>query len=313
MTAKKERPERARYTEIILFFALTLCVMTFSVKLSPLVSAQVRYGLRLCFEAVIGSVFPFMILTDLITETTLFRAPEVFRRLFEKLFKINGEGVGAFLLGLICGFPTGVRMTKELFESDRISKDEFERLVALSSNMGPAFIISGVGIGLLGSVRAGLILYFSSVISAALTGMLFGIGKSVKSVEAPRLSSSFSLVTSIKNATQNTLSICGFIVFFSILSGLASILIKSPLTLSAVLSFLEVSNAAKFISALNFQYENLKFMLISFSVSFCGLSIFMQTKSFFSKPSFSSARFLLIKLAEGIISALVTWVLLLLI
>ena len=55
---------------------------------------------------------------------------EVFRRLFEKLFKINGEGVGAFLLGLICGFPTGVRITKELFENGRISKDEFERLVA---------------------------------------------------------------------------------------------------------------------------------------------------------------------------------------
>ena len=311
MTAKKERPERARYTEMILFFVLTLCVMIFSVKLSPLVSAQVRYGLRLCFEAVIGSVFPFMILTDLITETTLFRAPEVFRRLFEKLFKINGEGVGAFLLGLICGFPTGVRITKELFESDRISKDEFERLVALSSNMGPAFIISGVGIGLLGSVRVGLILYFSSVISAAATGMIFGIGRVAKSTEERVCAKTFSLVSSIRNATLSTLSICGFIVFFSILSGLASILIKSPLTLSAALSFLEVSNAAKFISALNFQYENLKFMLISFSVSFCGLSIFMQTKSFFSEPSFSSARFLLIKLAEGIISALVTWVLLL--
>jgi len=289
-------------------FGLVMITVTFilSVKMSGRINYYIKSGLSLCFEAIIGSVFPFMIISDIIGEIDIFQKKIIFKTAFEKLFKINGNAISAFVLGIVCGFPIGIKTAANLYRKQYVSRDECERLIAISGNMSPAFIISGIGAALCKSIKAGILLYALSIMSSVFLGIILGIGKSAGDVIMPHNENNFSLTKSIKNASLNTIGICGFILFFSAVCGICREFIKNRFLYVCLLPFLEVSNAAKEISALIFVEQNLKLSLISFSVSFSGLSIFMQTKSFISDLDLSMRPYFFTKLFSGLISALIT-------
>ena len=163
-TAKnKNISKRVYFIPQILIILLSFFI---SFNLSPLISDYVFLGLKLCAVSIIGSVFPFLILTDLIVSFSHFERIKPLRLLFEKLFKINGYALSAFLSGVLCGFPIGVKVSSDLYCRGTVSKDEFERLICFSNNTGPAFIISGIGVSMLGNLKTGVVLYFSMLISA---------------------------------------------------------------------------------------------------------------------------------------------------
>lgn len=282
-------------------FAITIL---FSVILSPRISLYVKDGISLCYEAIIGAVFPFMIITDLVSHSLKFDSHGIVKKLFEKTFNINGQATSAFLLGAVCGFPTGVKLSADMYKRGIITKEECERLIGFSSNMGPAFIISGIGAALCGSIRTGVILYAVTLVSGVISGFLMGIGKVASNNSAYSESSDFSLTDSIKGATKSTINICGFIIFFSAVCGLLSTVIKNDFIYSLFLPFLEISNATKSISAITFVSKNAKLVAIAFSVSFSGLSIYMQAKSFFSEEKISMRPYLAAKLTSALISSL---------
>ena len=309
MTKSEIGAKKRNYINDALNLILLSLTVLFSVTLSPKISFFVKEGLTLCFEAIIGSVFPFMIITDAISQSLKFEDSYTLKKLFERLFKINGRAVSAFILGAVCGFPVGVKLAADMYKRGVINKDECERLIGFSSNMGPAFIISGVGAALCGSVTTGIILYAVALISAAISGAVLGLQKNPSSISSSSKNSVFSLTDSIKSATKSTVTICGFIIFFSAVCGVLSILVKNDFLCALTLPFFEISNATKKISALSFIPKNTKLIIIAFSVSFSGLSIYMQAKSFFEKAEISMKPYLEAKLLSGIISAFIMAVL----
>lgn len=98
-------------------------------------------------------------------------------------------------------------------------------------NAGPAFVISAVGAGMLGSVRYGAVL-FAAHIAASL---LMGIGQRVwmgrhpvvdrvpmeARRPAPRLPVSTAFVESVNAACRSLLYMCGFVVLFAALLSLS--------------------------------------------------------------------------------------------
>ncbi len=305
MTKANIGTKNKKYLNASLNLILLSLTILFSVTLSPKISIYVKEGLTLCFEAIIGSVFPFMIITDAVLEILNFEDSHRLKGLFERLFKINGRAVSAFILGAICGFPVGIKLAADMYRRGVITKDECERLIGICGNMGPAFIISGVGAALCGSIGIGLVFYAVTVVSGAISGMISGFQKTPSDTPYSKVNAVFSLTDSIKSATKNTLSICGFIIFFSVVCGVLSILIKDDFIYTLILPLFEISNATKSISASNFIPQDVKFILISFSTSFSGLSIYMQTKSFFQRGEISMKPYLKTKLLSGSISALI--------
>jgi sporulation integral membrane protein YlbJ len=294
------------------FFSLCLLVLSISCSLffSENVGAYVRSGLSLCYSVIIGSVFPFMILSDFLYSNI---SPDSFGFLggaFEKIFKINRLGIFPFLIGIICGFPLGAKSAYELYLDGSITKDECERLIAFSNNTGPAFIVSGIGASLRGSVWDGIILYISMIVSAIATGFILGIKKDFTKGCSNSAIHGYDLVKSVKNAATNTLGVCGFVVFFSVVTGFFSLILKEEMALSLVFSLFEVSNAAKKLAFSSFN-GNLSLVLTSFAISFSGLSVHMQTKAILADGGISMRRHFVGKLFQGIFSALVTALILL--
>ena len=283
------------------YLLILISVLLLSSCFSSYISEYVKIGIKLCFGSVIGAVFPFMILTDLIISMPSFDSIGIGRRIFEKIFNINGYAIIAFIIGIICGFPLGVKCARDLYESGVITKEECQRLIGFSNNTGPAFIISGVGYAMRGSVRDGVILYLSMVLSAVLVGALFGIKRKASNIKGDIQRRAFDLTTSVRSAAEGTLNVCAFVTIFTVFSGFVSLLIKNTTVRLIIISFLEVGNACSNISSLSSASIH-SLPLCAFAISFSGISVHMQAKSVLSGCELSMKKYYKMKLLQGVIA-----------
>ena len=130
-------------------------------------------GLKLCITTLIPSMFPFFILSDLWETVIYFDSNSIVAKGFEKIFNINGEGLSCFLIGSICGFPLGAKSLSEKYCDNFFNDEELDSLSALCNNPSAPFVISGIGVGLFGSLKIGIILQISVLLSAIFIGWFF--------------------------------------------------------------------------------------------------------------------------------------------
>ncbi len=201
-----------------------LCGLFALLRASPDAIAASRYGLRLCGELIVPSLFPFFVLSGLLARLGL---PAALGRLLARpaarLLHVSGAGATALLLGLTGGYPMGAAYVAQLIREGTVSKAEGERLLLFCNNSGPAFLVGAIGVGVFGSVSIGLRLYAVHALAAVLTGLLLR-GKrspSPSSVsEAAALPFSEALTEAVRQAASSMLNVCGFVVCFAVFTGL---------------------------------------------------------------------------------------------
>jgi hypothetical protein len=262
----------------------------------------VIYGFKICAFNVIPTLFPFFILADLWCKIIYISPNSPFAKLLTP-FRISHECADAFFIGNVCGFPLGAKMLISKYEDQLICKDELDRLLPLCTNPSLAFVVSGVGAGLLGNIKTGIMLYLSTVISAVIVYMLFNRqpSKSLKSVEKSR--QSFSIINSIINAGNSCITVSSFIIFFSSIIGLIKAVIKNEVIVSIISAFLEVGSACSIIAECGSSLGRYSLPLIAFSLSFSGISVFLQVLSFSS--NIKPYKYITKKLMQGILSAFI--------
>jgi hypothetical protein len=150
---------RRRSASALLFSCFLILVCLFSTLLSDELARHVKDGMRLAALVIIPSVFPFMIISDLIACVVDFSAMRRLGRIFERIFSISSAALGPALVGMIAGFPIGARMASEVYRKGAISRRDAETVAAISSTPSLAFTVSGVGSAMLGDVGLGAILY----------------------------------------------------------------------------------------------------------------------------------------------------------
>ena len=290
---------------ILVLLVFSIIAMTIITKQS-IVKNAIEMSLKICISTIIPSVFPFMILSDyLICNFTIDKDSKL-SRLFCKLFSISSAGVLPFLIGNICGFPLGAQMISKLYENGYIDRDEYERLIPLCGNPSVAFVISGVGMGMRGSIKEGMILYAAIIVSTIISGVIWQSKKSASYFCEFSGYSSFSLTSSVKSAAISSIYISAYIVFFSILIGLAGSFGMTEFVTLILASFLEIGNAASIIS--RSEIGNLSLPLTAFSLAFSGISVYMQVMCF-STPERRNRYYMKIKFTEGVIAFIITLVL----
>lgn len=112
----------------------------------PALSLQYAYtGLALWFQKMIPTLLPFMILSGIMISMNL---TERFVRLLHPILhffcKTTPNGSYTLLMGFLCGFPMGARIAGELRREGRLSKEEAQRLLSFSNNIGPIYFLSFV-------------------------------------------------------------------------------------------------------------------------------------------------------------------------
>lgn len=283
--------------------ALTLTpILTFF--LAEEISVSVKNALMLCASVIIPSVFPFIILSDFLYRFIDFGSMRKLGELFEKLFKINRAGLYPFTLGLLCGFPLGVKCASELYNDGRISKDECERLIGFCNNTGPAFLVCGIGLGLRKNIYDGLALYVATVLSAVLVGMIFSVGKASSVSDCRKYTdASFSVTRSVRNAGMGCLNICSYLTFFACITGIIKSILGEGLVYFLIIPFLEVGTATDILSKTALLGSVGSLALSAFAVGFSGFSVHLQALSFLSETDVKVGRYFTMKLLQGILAA----------
>ena len=191
-------------------------------------AAAVREGLQLCAGTVIPSLFPFFVVISLLLQLGLADYLQgVCGPVMGPLFHMRGVCALPLLAGLLGGYPTGARTAAELYRQGRLSRQEAELLLGFCDNCGPAFLLSYVGAGVLGSPQAGVWLFGIHIVSALLAGMLLcrvwrdrGPGLLGSSLPVKVLTFPEALTSSVSSAITSTLNICAFVVLFRTLAAL---------------------------------------------------------------------------------------------
>ena len=125
----------------LFFLLLTGCILTNS----QLSIQYASLGLELWFTKMIPSLLPFMILSGImirlnLTEKLAMTAYPV----IGPLYRVSKNVCYCMILGFLCGFPMGAKVTADLLERDRITPREAEYLLAFCNNIGPVYFCSFV-------------------------------------------------------------------------------------------------------------------------------------------------------------------------
>ena len=198
--------------------------------LRPAEAAQaVRDGLALCAATVIPALFPFFVVLSLLLKLG---AAAALQRLcapfMGPMFHMRGICAGPLLAGLLGGYPAGAQTAAQLYEEGLLSRREAEVCLGFCNNCGPAFLLSFAGTQVLRSSRAGVYLWLIHLLSALLTGMILCRLAGMRRCKAPPpalpLSAAESpgraLPQAVAGAAQALVSICAFVVFFSVVTAL---------------------------------------------------------------------------------------------
>ena len=189
------------------------------------VRAAAAEALSLCARSVIPALFPFLVVSSLLLSLGLGELlSPMLAGLMEPLFRVDGVGSSALLRGLVGGYPIGAKAAADLCRGGRLSRPEAERLLAFCNNSNPVFLISVLGVGVFGSVRAGVWLWLIHLLSALLTGLLFrnhggparrqaGGTAAFQAVSLPA-----AFVAAVRESLSGMLSVCAFVTFFYVLA-----------------------------------------------------------------------------------------------
>lgn len=281
-----------------------------------------KNGLTLCGNVIIPSLFPFFVLSSLVVDLGLAaylgRALEGVMR---PLFRVGGSCAAAVAMGFVGGYPVGARTALQLYQQGLCTKVEAERLLSFCNNSGPAFILGVVGAGVFGSGRVGLLLYLTHAAASILVGILFrfhggrdkgGQRRPARATfETVRASAAFT--GAVGKALQSTLSICAFVVFFSVvlellsaygaLSGLARVLalfgVGEEWARRLVAGLLELSSGVSSLTGAGSQGVS----MAAFMLGWAGVSVHCQVLSFIGDSGLSVRTYLAGKLCHGLIAA----------
>lgn len=275
-----------------LFGALGIFCLLFILRNSEIAIEHMSQGLTLCAKTVVPSLFPFMVISELIVSGSL--GSNLLRHLtrpFCKLFRLSSDACCAVLLGMLCGFPIGARCAVSAFQQGRISREEAERVLCFSNNPSSAFMISAVGGSLWGNPKFGVALYITVLSVSVFTGAVMA-RLSKQKEHTKRLEYAFSPSTptphgaslfcgAIRASVSSILLVCAYVVFFSALVGTFNYvpaIQKLPSALRALLfCFFELSGGVSQACALPSAFASA--MLCAFAVGWSGISVHCQILS----------------------------------
>ena len=290
--------------------------------------AGAKDGLTLCFNVIVPSLFPFFVLSSLVVDLGLAAyLGRALEGLMRPLFRVSGSCAAAVALGFIGGYPVGARTALQLYQQGLCSKPEAERLLTFCNNSGPAFILGVVGAGIFGDSRVGLLLYLTHALASLLVGLLFRFyGGSERRRTAPPRAKPIQAVTvpaaftgAVVRSFQNTLNICAFVVFFSVvLQLLTAFGVFAALAELLALAGFEPEWARRLVAGLLELSSGVSSLrggtqlagrvsMAAFMLGWAGLSVHCQVLSFLVDSGLSAKTYLAGKLCHGLIAAGLTW------
>jgi len=287
---------------------------------------------------VVPSLLPFFIANSILMDTGVIKLiSSLFEPLTQKVFRCTGYLAYVFISSALSGYPTGAKLTADLYSRGQINEDAAQRMIKSTSISGPAFISAAVCIGMLHAGSLTPYLLIPHYLSAIILTFVLSLRKP-RYIEVQKKPSTKGnlyaffydnplykknignvLSDAVNSSIKTVLSIGGFIVLFSVLlkiletSGLIALpaaLLKPVFSLfhiggdaanPTIAGILEMTAGSLYISSIQLSIRS-KLLLLSAIVTFAGLSIHAQTHAIAADAKIRLKGFTWIKIIQALIS-----------
>lgn len=184
-------------------------------------AAACAKGIALWATAVLPALFPFMVLTSVLTGLGAAQGlAKAFAPLAAKL-RLPAVAAYCFLLSALSGYPVGARVAADLCRRGALPQAYAARVAVLCSTSGPMFVVGSVGGLLFRSPAAGAVLYASHLAGTVLVCLLalpFAKKLPKQASLPPRQDTDGLLRESVHAAVLSVLCVGGFIALFCVLT-----------------------------------------------------------------------------------------------
>jgi len=294
----------------ILPMAAVIISMLCIFKMPDAVTQGVTDGLKICFNVILPSLFPFMVLSSYIVKSDALNfLYKIFYPFTKYILKQPACTVPAIIMGLVGGFPVGTKMAFLLLENGQITKNQAQRLCMFCVNGGPAFVITAVGVNMLGSSKAGIIIFASLCISSLIFGFTTSFFDDKKDIEIHIENSAQSplaaLSASVTDGVQSILGICAWVVLFSGVTECIKSVGISDGAYSGIVSVLEVTKGCTLIAG------EMGIPVLAAAIGFGGFCVHCQIFSYIKSTGLKYSHFFVGRVLCAALSAVICHLLLL--
>lgn len=233
-------------------------------------------GIRLCLFSVIPALFPFLILSMVLTHGLTGAHIPILRPL-ASLVGIPQGAESVLAVGLLGGYPVGAQCVAQQYQQGQLSEQQAKRMLGFCSNAGPAFLF-GIVASQFSDPLSAWKLWIIHILSAILVGMILP-GRSDDPIQFQH-AKPMTISMTLSNGVHVMAQICGWIVLFRVLVSFLRkwVLWLLPMDLQIlVIGLLELTNGCLSLSDLS--SEALQMVVASAMLSFGGLCVMMQTLS----------------------------------
>lgn len=262
-------------------------------------------GLLLSGRVIIPSLFPFTACVLFIMKSGGLSLLGFTAPFAKKVFHLPPEQFSLMLLSFIGGYPVGAKLLNEAVKSGKISKENAGIMLNYCVNAGPAFIVLAVGGGILGSKKIGYILLAAHITASLILCLFFGFFIKNYTVVSKNTVENFSaadnFVSAVSDAASTVFSVCAYVILFSAINEYINCFSEKISVFKFISPLLEVTNAVTGMRNI---------VIIAFLLGFAGVSVWCQIFSMGKHIKINFAVFTLSRIAHGILSAVITALLL---
>lgn len=278
-------------------------------------------GLLLWFQIVLPTLFPFILITNLLIQTgSMQYLAKAAGRLFGSLFGVSRNGSFAVIAGFLCGYPMGAKVTADLVVSGYISPKEGRYLLSFCNNTSPVFILNFIVWKTLN--RKDLLLPSLVILLGTPLLMSFPFRRlyfhcqptdsasAEKSAQHKNSTAekkhgwdSALLDTCIMDSFEAITKVGGYIILFSVLLTLLTPVTARLPFFSGLLASLEVTNGIIQLNQMALPFS-VKYILILTLTSFGGFCSVAQTQCMVQKAGLPLLPYIIEKLATAAVTSL---------
>lgn len=261
--------------------------------------AGAKDGLELCIKTLIPSLFPFFILSILLTGSLEGQSIK-FLRPIGKLCHIPEGAESLMAVGFLGGYPVGAQNIALACENGSLSPGDARRMMAFCNNAGPAFLFGVVG-SMFESAKIPWILWLIHIVSALAVGMVLPKGDSM--LFTGRRAEPMSVTGAMEKSVRVLALVCGWVLLFRMLIAFLErwCLWLLPVSVQTALAgLLELSNGC--VRLMMIECVGQRFVTAAVLLALGGICVTMQTVS--ASKNVSMALYFPGKLLQGALSFL---------
>lgn len=237
--------------------------------------AGAQSGVILCLMTVIPSLFPFFLLTNVVTGNLLGMELTVLRPM-AKLFGLPKGGDSLLIPALLGGYPMGAQAISTAYARGQLPQEDASRMLAFCNNAGPAFLF-GMIAPLLPEPWMAWSLWGIHIASAVILSAVFPISlrEIAVSPHPPK-----SLAQSMKSAVTAAGCVCGWVICFRVVNAFLSrwFLWRLPVLPQVIITgLLEMVGGCAQLTCIG--SASMRYLICAGFLAIGGLCVTMQTVS----------------------------------